>query len=296
MKLLNVGSLNLDYVYHVPHMVQPGETLSAVQRTIFAGGKGLNQSIALAKAGLSVWHAGLIGTGGELLTQTLRENGVDASLVQMTQEPVGHTIIQVDESGQNSILLYGGANRCLTPAFAEQTLSGFGAGDVLMLQNEVNCLPELICAAAARGMRIVLNPSPFNSAVAACDLSKIDVFFVNEIEGAQMAGTADPDAILVWFARTLPRAVVVLTLGADGARCLQNGAVTQQAIFPVKAVDTTAAGDTFSGFFLAEWLSTGDVAQALRVAACASSLAVSRAGAATSIPTMPEVRARLALC
>ena len=294
MKLLNVGSLNVDYVYSVSHIVTPGETLEASRRSIFSGGKGLNQSIALAKAGLSVWHAGLIGAGGELLTRTLHENGVDVSLVGMTEQPVGHTIIQVDENGQNSILLFGGGNRCLTPAFVEETLTGFGADDVLVLQNEVNCLPQLIDAAAARGLRIALNPSPFDSAVAACDLSKVSVFFVNEIEGAQMAGTAEPEGILAWFAAQLPRAVVVLTLGADGALCLQNGTVARQGVFPVRAVDTTAAGDTFSGFFLASWLGDGNVQRALRLAACAASLAVSRKGAADSIPTMAEVQARLA--
>ena len=201
MRVLCLGSMNLDYVYSVSHILAPGETISSTGRETFAGGKGLNQSVAAAKAGLPVFHAGLSGTGGELLLETLRENGVDVSFIRPVDALPGHTVIQVDEKGQNCILLYGGTNRQLTSDLIGDVLSQFGPEDFLLLQNEVNRLDEIIDRAHARGIRIVLNPSPFDQAVMACDLDKVSLFLVNEIEGAQISGclAREPEKILDWF-------------------------------------------------------------------------------------------------
>ena len=159
MKILNFGSLNLDYVYRVAHSVQPGETIASSGMETFCGGKGLNQSVALARAGAEVYHAGRVGEDGQLLIETCRQSGVHTELILQTNGKSGHTIIQVDDNGQNSILLAGGANRRITEQDVETALRAFGAGDLLLLQNEISCLPVLIERAYEKGMRVVLNPS-----------------------------------------------------------------------------------------------------------------------------------------
>lgn len=291
MKALCFGSMNIDYIYSLEHIVGPGETIFSTGRETFAGGKGLNQSVAMAKAGLPVWHAGICGTGGELLIDTLRENGVDTSLIRREDSPPGHTVIQVDARGQNCIIVYGGTNRRVTPEYIAEALSGFGEGDMVLLQNEVNRLGEIIDAAHARGMRVVLNPSPFDPAVLDCELGKVDLFLVNEIEGAQISGlpATAPEAILDWFASAHPKSAVILTLGADGAWYSDAAVRRYQSAVPTKAVDTTAAGDTFTGFFLEGWMTGRSIEESLLRAARASSIAVSRPGAAPSIPSAAEL-------
>lgn len=289
MKVLNFGSLNLDYVYTVEHMVMAGETLASEGMNTFCGGKGLNQSIALAKAGVPVFHAGMIGEEGKALLDTLQENGVNTRFVRQIPGKSGHTIIQVDKSGQNCILLYGGANRSMTREFVDEVLSAFEAGDMLLLQNEINELPYIIEKAWEKGMIIVLNPSPFNDSLKACDFSKISVFLLNEIEGWQISGEKEPDKILDHLAELYPDAKAVLTLGEAGSVYQDKTGRYEQPCFPVKAVDTTAAGDTFTGYFLASVMEGMSVADGLRLAAKASSIAVSRKGAADSIPKREEL-------
>ena len=291
MKVLNFGSLNVDYVYQVDHIMLPGETQSSTRRNVFAGGKGLNQSVALAKAGLPTYHAGQVGNDadGEMLLQVLERNGVDCSLVNRIDGPCGHTVIQVDKNAQNCILLFGGANRCIDAAYRKKVFSQFSAGDVIVLQNEINDLDQVIDEAYEKGMRIVLNPSPFDAYLDRCDWNKVDVFFINEVEGAQISGREAAEDILAWFREHHPKALVVLTLGGAGSCCMKDGQVYQQEIVPVKAVDTTAAGDTFTGFFLRAYLNGQTIPEALALAARASSVTVSRPGAADSIPTMAEL-------
>ena len=195
MKVLNFGSLNLDYVYSVDHMVAEGETLAAGGMNTFCGGKGLNQSIALAKAGVPVYHAGLIGEEGKSLLDACRENGVHTDFIREIPGKSGHTIIQVDKSGQNCILLYGGANRSMTREFIDEVLSHFEKGDYLLLQNEVNLVDYMVDQAYQKGMEIILNPSPFDRNLEACDLSKISLFLMNEIEGWQITGEKEPERI-----------------------------------------------------------------------------------------------------
>ncbi len=288
-RVLSFGSLNLDLVYQVDHIVRPGETIDASDVQTHCGGKGLNQSIALARAGADVAHAGIVGEDGQALLDALAGAGVDTGRVRTEPGKSGHAIIQVDAAGQNSIVLFGGSNRRVTQAYIDEALDGYGAGDVILLQNEVNMLPEIVSSAAARGMRVVLNPSPFDARVGECDLGLVWLFFVNEIEGEQLTGESDPERILDVFSRRYPDAIVVLTLGADGAIAQFGDRRIAQPAVPAHVVDTTGAGDTFTGFFLAEYLRAGDVARALLVAAQASSIAVSRPGAAPSIPTLAEV-------
>lgn len=289
MKVLNFGSLNLDYVYQVESILIPGETQASKDRQIFCGGKGLNQSIALAKAGIPVYHAGLIGEGGEALLEVCKENGVNTEFIRQIPGPCGHTVIQVDKNGQNCILLFGGSNRSMTREFVDEVLDCFEEGDIILLQNEINELDYIIDRAYARHMMIILNPSPFDQALEQCDLTKISLFLMNEIEGFQITGEREPDKILQKVKELYPNARVVLTLGSDGSMYQDDTGIYKQEIFKVKAVDTTAAGDTFTGYFIASIIEGLSVQEGLELAAKASAIAVSRPGATASIPLRSEV-------
>lgn len=289
MKVLNFGFLNLDYVYQVESILIPGETQASKDRQIFCGGKGLNQSIALAKAGIPVYHAGLIGEGGEALLEVCKENGVNTEFIRQIPGPCGHTVIQVDKNGQNCILLFGGSNRSMTREFVDEVLDCFEEGDIILLQNEINELDYIIDRAYARHMMIILNPSPFDQALEQCDLTKISLFLMNEIEGFQITGEREPDKILQKVKELYPNARVVLTLGSDGSMYQDDTGIYRQEIFKVKAVDTTAAGDTFTGYFIASIIEGLSVQEGLELAAKASAIAVSRPGATASIPLRSEV-------
>ena len=289
MKVLNFGSLNVDYVYQVDHMVKPGETLATTERNVFFGGKGLNQSIALTKAGVSVYHAGLIGKGGEGLLKLCKKNGINTDYIRKIDGENGHTIIQVDESGQNCILLYGGSNQQITKGFVDEVLAHFQAGDLILLQNEISEMPYIIDRAYEKGMMIVCNPSPYNATMEQCDLSKISIFVINEVEGEQITRKSEPIAILQEIEKRFPTAKVVLTLGSKGVYYHEAGSAIFQEALKVKAVDTTAAGDTFTGYFIAGLLEDLCIEENLKRCVKASALTVSRRGAADSIPTREEL-------
>ena len=289
MKVLNIGSLNLDYVYSVDHIIQPGETESTGGRNIFLGGKGINQSMALAKAGAEIYHGGMIGEDGQAFIDACKEYGVNYDYIRKIDGATGHTIIQVDKNAQNCILLYGGANQMLTEEFVDEVLAGFEKGDILLLQNEVNQLPYIIDRAYEKGMQIALNPSPFNEKLNAVDMTKISIFLLNEVEGGQITGLTDPDEVLEKMREMFPHAKIVLTLGKDGAKYAEGDEVYYQPIFKVKAVDTTAAGDTFTGYFLAGLIEGMEIPEILKMSAKASSIAVTREGAVPSIPYREEV-------
>ncbi len=289
-RILSYGSLNLDYVYHVPHFVVPGETLSPSGRDVNCGGKGLNQSIAAARAGAQVFHAGKIGVDGSALTDILQNSGVDISLVTVGPSASGHAIIQVDPSGQNCILLFGGSNQEIIQAEIDHALEGFGPGDYLILQNEINGLPYLMKQAAQKGLFTVFNPSPIDDAIPALPLDQTSLLIFNEVEGTALAGCPEPDGILDTLRARWPQCRLLLTLGGDGCVYDDGSCRLRQRTYPVKAVDTTAAGDTFTGYFVA-CLAAGMEAEAcLDLASRAAAIAVSRPGAAPSIPTMDEVK------
>ena len=295
MKVLNFGSLNLDYVYQVDHFVRPGETLSSTSRAIKFGGKGLNQSVALARAGANVSHAGCIGAEGAGLKALLEQEGVDTSRLLTVDEMQGHTVIQVNRDGENCILLYGGSNQCVTEAQIADTLNDFAPGDWLVLQNEINNLPAIVDAAYERGMVIALNPSPYDAKLEAVDFGKLSWLLVNEVEAGQISVSDDPQAAWTWLHGRYPRLNVLITLGSAGSAAyrVDGGAVetvTQEA-FKVKAVDTTAAGDTYTGYFIAGLMAGMPLQDCMRRASRASSISVTRLGAAGSIPSLSEVGA-----
>ena len=230
-----------------------------------------------------------MGEGGDALLDTCRETGVNTQFVKRVDGPCGHTMIQVDKNGQNSILLFGGSNRCMTKEFADEVLGNFDKGDMILLQNEINELPYIIDAAYEKGMMIILNPSPYDSALDACDLTKVSLFLVNEIEGEQITGEKKPEKILEKMREKYPHSSVVLTLGSEGSVYQDETGIYHQEIYKVKAVDTTAAGDTFTGYFISSIIDGKPVQEGLALAAKASSIAVSRPGAASSIPLKNEV-------
>lgn len=289
MKVLSFGSLNIDSVYKVDHIVTPGETQLSFEINENCGGKGLNQSIALARAGAEVYHAGIVGNDGDILIKKCLENGVNAEFIKKTKGRSGHTIIQVDKKGNNSIILCGGANRCMTEEFIDEVLSHFESGDFLILQNEINLLDKIIDKAYEHRLQIVLNPSPFDDALFKCDMSKISYFILNEIEGRQMTGKTTPEEILKEILLNYPESKTVLTLGEKGSVYKDKNDFYHQDIFKVKAVDTTAAGDTFTGYFIASLIKGLNIKECLSLAAKASSIAVTRNGALDSIPTLDEI-------
>ena len=298
MRVLNFGSLNVDYVYAVDYFVRAGETLKADSRRVMAGGKGLNQSIALARAGAEVYHAGCIGHEGAFLRDMLEENGVDTSLLRTIDDMQGHTVIQVDKNGENCILLYGGSNRRVEPVQVDETLSRFGAGDWLVLQNEISSLPYIVEAAHRRGMRIALNPSPYEDNLREVDFGKLSWLLVNEIEACQCSGSDQPERAWDVLHGKYPGLSVLITLGGAGsvAHSVEGGGVetVRQQAFRAKAVDTTAAGDTFTGYFIGGLAEGRPLAECMRRASMASAIGVTRPGAAASIPLRDEVEQRLA--
>ena len=294
MKVLNIGSMNLDLVYSVDHIVQPGETEASFALDTFLGGKGLNQSMALAKAGVEVYQGGMIGDDGQVFLDACKQYGVKADYIRTVPGKSGHAVIQRDKNAQNCILLYGGANQMLTEEYVDSVLADFGKDDILLLQNEVNQMPYIVDKAFEKGMQIALNPSPFNEKLDEVDMKKISIFLLNEVAGNQGTGLTDPDEIIAEMLTRFPNAKIVLTLGKDGAVYADASQKHFQPIFKVKAVDTTAAGDTFTGYFLAGLLDGMPVPEILKMSAKASSIAVTRAGAVPSIPYRDEVMAALA--
>jgi len=289
MRILNFGSLNIDYVYTVDHFVRPGETLSSTSYEIFPGGKGANQSTALALAGADVAHAGKIGRDGEWYRKRLADAGVDVTNLQVVDSASGHAIIQVNAQGENAIILFGGANQQVTAADADRVIPSFAKGDFLLLQNEISAIPAIMQRAAKQGMRIVLNPAPMNAAVRTYPLHLVDTFVVNEIEGAELSGEKNPERVLDAMLAAYPSAATVLTLGSQGVRYGKGEERFSAPAHKVKAVDTTAAGDTFIGYYLAELAAGRDIQTALATGCKAAAICVTRKGAASSIPARAEV-------
>lgn len=290
IEVLNFGSLNIDHVYRVPHFVAPGETLACVNYQVFAGGKGLNQSIAMARAGIKIAHAGKIGHDGEFLAQTLRDSNVDTSFLITGDVPTGHGVIQLNEAGQNAIVLYPGANCALTRDEITSILDQQTPGTWLVLQNEINEIPFIMRYAHEKGLKIAINPAPCTDAVNQYPLELVDLLFVNEIEAAQLARSEGSfEEIAETLAKMLPQAQIIVTLGAAGAIWQYGNQRHFEPAVKTEVVDTTSAGDTFCGYFLASLLKGCTPQQAMKFSALASSITVSKAGAAVSIPAASEV-------
>jgi ribokinase len=291
-KILNFGSINYDHVYSVENFVRPEETIAATKYTIAYGGKGLNQSIALARAGARVYHAGAVGkSDGAAILQALTTNGVNIDFVEQKDCSSGHAIIQVNSRGQNCIMIWGGANREISEEQIERTLQHFDAGDYLVLQNETNLLEHMIRLGRERKMTIVLNPSPMTAVISSLPLDEIDLLIMNEVEAQDICGlNAAPENLLQVLSERYPDTMIVLTLGSRGVYCKKGaGETAYNPAYQVEVVDTTAAGDTFSGYFIAAIARGETISEALRQASTAAAIAVTRFGAEPSIPEWKEV-------
>jgi len=293
VKIFNYGSINIDHIYQVPHLVTPGETISSTAYQQVLGGKGANQSIALAKAGAVVKHIGRCHKADQWALEQMQQAGVDCELAQLVDQPSGHAIIQVDAQAENSIVLFGGANQSFSIEDFENALSSAQAGDYLLLQNECNNIETMINMAVERQLKVVLNPSPMITNIATFPLDKVAMLVVNEIEISQLLGQSFHSAqeIVTAVRKHYRNIDVVVTLGAKGAMWINNEECIEVNALKVEVVDTTAAGDTFLGFLLAAISEGRTYKEALTIGCKASALAVQSMGASSSIPSMAQVSA-----
>ncbi len=289
MKILNFGSLNIDMVYRVDHIARPGETIASSAHEVFAGGKGANQSAALAVAGAEVFHAGQIGPEGQWLVDKLAGFGVNMIYTLTGETPTGHAIIQVDNQGQNSIVLFPGANKKISYSAIDSTLSHFAQGDILLLQNEINGIDYLIAQGKERGFKVCFNPAPYGPEILEYPLHFVDLLIVNETEARGLLGPASADQLIDRLAAAWPQAQIVLTLGEQGAHYSSAQERFYLPATPVDAIDTTGAGDTFIGYFLQGLIADMAPQVAMQRAITAAALCVAKPGAMDSIPTTTEL-------
>ena len=289
-KLVNLGSLCIDHVYTVNHVAQTGETVASEAYSVFPGGKGLNQSLAAAKAGAAVKHVGCIGEDGRWLKDVLHEGSVDATGVRVIEGSTGHAIIQVDSQGQNAIVIVGGTNRQISPEIRQETFAGMESGDWLLLQNEINDLDTVLAQAASQDVKVAFNVAPVDGREQTYDYEKVGVLFVNEVEANALAGEEDAVASYEKLQDRYPDTTVVLTLGKDGGYCGRKGMESiHYEPYSVDVVDETAAGDSFIGYFMSGLLSDRSLSGVVDLANAAGALAVTQAGAASSIPELADV-------
>lgn len=294
MRVLNFGSLNIDHVYKVDHIVVPGETISSDSLKFAPGGKGLNQSIALARSGVETYHVGCIGNDGDMLLKQLKQAGVHTQYTTKKDTATGHAMIQVNKDGQNSILIYGGANLELTREMVDAVLDEAEKPDMVLLQNETSQVHYIAEACRNRGIPVAFNPSPYSNSLKDFPYEAIQYLLINETEGNQITEESTPEKIAASLMSQYPEMRVVLTLGSKGVYYQDKKMSSSHNGFRVQAVDTTGAGDTFTGFFLGSILKGTEVGEALRWGCGAAALSVTKSGAALSIPEMEEVRQFLA--
>ena len=293
MRILNFGSLNIDRVYEVEHFVSGQETVLAKKYERFCGGKGLNQTIALARSGAEIFHAGAIGTDGAVLRRLLEENGVNTCYLKTSDTVSGHAIIQINPEGQNCIIVSGGANLDITREDIDRVLRNFGPSDLLLLQNEISNVGYAIRAAKEKGMQVAFNASPVTAEMQNYPIDLVDYLIVNEVEGRSLLGVppCGYEELLRSLCGKYPSATVILTVGENGSYWACGEKRLYQGIYPVEVVDTTGAGDTFCGYFIAAIAARKRPEDALQIASLASSLTISRKGAAPSIPDREQVAA-----
>lgn len=281
MAVWNFGSINIDHVYRVPHHVAPGETLTATAYSTGLGGKGANQSVAAARAGAKVLHVGAVGADGLWARDMLAGFGVDVAHVAAGGTATGHAIINVDAHGENSIVIFDGANRVLG-AEAVAALDAAQAGDTLLLQNETSAQVDAAAKAHAAGLRVIYSAAPFEADAVRAVLPYVSLLVMNTGEAQALRAALG----------ALPDVEMIVTHGADGAEWIAPEPLRIPA-FPVKPVDTTGAGDCFIGTLAAALDAGLDRATAMRRATAAAAIQVTREGAAGAMPSAAEVDAFL---
>ena len=282
--IINFGSINLDHVYRVKNLPKPGETMSAQAYERYLGGKGINQSIAISKAGGDLLHVGAIGKDDDWTLSQIKSFGIGSDCIARLDTPTGHAIIYVDSLGENEIVILGGANQALKIEQVELALAqGNSDNDWILLQNETNLVKEIVSMARARSFKIAYAAAPFAPETTLALLDDIDLLAVNEGEANQLSKALGKEIC------DIPVDRLLVTRGADGAEFFANGSRHVHAAFDVSVVDTTGAGDTFLGSFLAHYANNQSPDVALRYASAASALQVTKSGAATAIPENAEV-------
>ncbi len=283
MTIWNLGSINADMIYDVPHLPGPGETLSANRLDRFLGGKGANMSVAAARAGAQVAHIGAVGPDGGWARDRLTEYGVDTRHIAGVEVPTGHAIIAVDAQGENNIILFPGSNHAITPDQLGQALSSASQGDLLVTQNETTLQVEAAKMARALGLTVCYAAAPFQAKAVQAVLPYLDSLILNEVEAEQLRDATGQSVT------DLKIEHVIVTLGSKGARYYHRGEASDFPAHKVRAVDTTGAGDTFTGYVLAGMDRGMPMAQAIAQANRAAALMVTRHGTADVIPDLKEV-------
>ena len=272
MTIFNLGSINADHVYCVPHLPGPGETLAATSMQTGLGGKGANMSVAAARAAARVSHIGAVGEDGRWTRERLMEYGVDIPHVANTPVPTGHANIVIDAQGENSIVLFQGANVELTEAIIGGALTEASPRDFLLMQNETNGQDYAATTARALGLRVAYAAAPFEAAAINQLLGRIDLLVLNEVEAEQLAeATGKP-------AGALDIADVVITLGAKGCKWVSNAGEKCFDAYPAEVVDTTGAGDLFAAGFLRGLTQGKDLTSCARIGAIAAAEVISHVG------------------
>ncbi|MEG1447762.1 MAG: ribokinase [Oscillospiraceae bacterium] len=289
MKIFDFGSLNIDKVYGVSDFVCGGETISAENMEVFCGGKGLNQSIAAARSGTECVHCGAVGHDGDILIAQLKKYGVNTEYIIKKQTNSGHAVIQLNKNGQNAIIVYGGANKELTKEYVDFVFEHISKDDFVLVQNETNMVEYIIEKAHQSGNKIAFNPSPITKDIEKYKLKYLEYLIVNETEGEALSGEHEPEKICGKIAQLYPETKLVLTLGKQGAMYSYRDNRIFVPAFSVNAIDTTGAGDTFTGYFLSCIMRGNSPDEALKTSCAASALAVMKKGASSSIPKLAEV-------
>lgn len=289
MKVLCFGSANLDHVYKVDHFTVPGETQGCLEYNIKCGGKGVNQAIAMSLAGNDTYFAGIIGSDGGLLKDALVDKGVCIDYMKISNRPTGHAIIEVDQSGQNHILLYGGTNKEIDFEYIDEVLSHFSKGDIVVLQNEINNVPYIIERCYEKEMKIFFNAAPYDKTVQNYPIEKVTWLVVNETEGAALSNEEDYEKILQTLKQKYPHTHILFTMGKEGSRVLTDKEDVKVEALKVNAIDTTCAGDTYIGYFVRGIVEEMSLLETAQMATKASAIAVTRFGAVDSIPRYEEV-------
>ncbi|WP_050928849.1 ribokinase [Aestuariivita boseongensis] len=286
MTIWNLGSINLDLIYGMDRLPGRGETVAATSKAEFLGGKGTNMSVAAARAAARVCHIGAVGPDGRWAKDRLLEYGVDTRHIAQIDSPTGHAIVAVEVAGENQIIIFSGANRAIPPELVSNALAEAQTGDILILQNETNAQVETAQMGKELGLRVCYAAAPFDADAVKAVLPFLDFLILNAVEAQQLQtalGTAISD---------LPVRDIIVTKGADGAEwiCTETGSNQAFPARKVQAVDTTGAGDTFTGYVLAGLDRGMPMAQAISQAMLAASIMVTRHGTADVIPDLKDIQ------
>lgn len=293
MKVLNFGSLNFDRTYEVSSFVEAGQTISSQKFSIFLGGKGLNQSVALSNGGSQVYHIGVRGPDGLEFVAFLEEHGVNTDFIFESDTYSGHAVIQINSKGENAIVVEGGSNVELSKEHIDTVFEKFQHEQCLVLaQNEISNLNYIMSKAKEYGHTLYLNPSPMDENLLNAPLELVDYFILNETEALSLTSSSEHELSIKKIKQLYPESQVILTLGEKGVMFFDGERLVKQAAYPTTVVDTTCAGDTFTGYVIGGINQGESIEKSLQRASIASSLCIEIKGAANSIPKLTDVMER----